>query len=97
MKALDHPHIVKIHETYMDKQYFHFVMENCEGGDLFERIKKKEKFTEREAALIIQQVLQALNHCHYKNICHRDLKPENIVFVKKPANPMLLDIGNDEH
>lgn len=65
-------------------------MEYCEGGDLFEKIQKKGKFSEREAALIIEQVLQALNHCHYKQICHRDLKPENIVFAKKSKMPELI-------
>jgi calcium-dependent protein kinase len=38
MRDVDHPNIIKIHETYMDKNYFHFVMEYCDGGDLFEKI-----------------------------------------------------------
>jgi serine/threonine protein kinase len=38
MKDVDHPNIVKVYETYMDKQFFHFVMAFCEGGDLFEKI-----------------------------------------------------------
>jgi serine/threonine protein kinase len=38
MRDVDHPNIIKIHETYMDKFYFHFVMEYSEGGDLFEKI-----------------------------------------------------------
>lgn len=54
MKDVDHPNIVKIHETYMDKFYFHFVMEYCEGGDLFERIQKKEKISEKETATVIE-------------------------------------------
>jgi calcium-dependent protein kinase len=58
-------------------------MEYLDGGDLFEKIQVKERFDEYESAIIIEQVLQALNHCHFKNICHRDLKPENIVFVKR--------------
>jgi serine/threonine protein kinase len=38
MRDLDHPNIIKIHETYMDQYYFHFVMEYSEGGDLFDMI-----------------------------------------------------------
>lgn len=57
MRDVDHPNIIKIHETYMDEHYFHFVMELLEGGDLFEKIQKKERFQEEEAAYIIQQVL----------------------------------------
>lgn len=44
MRDLDHPNIIKIHETYMDDQQFHFVMELLEGGDLFDKIQKKERF-----------------------------------------------------
>lgn len=58
-------------------------MEYCEGGDLFEKIQQKDKLGEEETALIVEQVLYALNHCHSKNICHWDLKPENIVFTKR--------------
>ena len=38
MRDLDHPNIIKVYETYMDKMYFHFVMELLEGGDLFDKI-----------------------------------------------------------
>ena len=53
--------------------------ELCEGGDLFTRIEKLKRFTEKLAAHIMEEVLMAINHCHAKNICHRDLKPENIL------------------
>ena len=38
MRDLDHPNIIQVYETFMDKQYFHFVMEYCDGGDLYERL-----------------------------------------------------------
>ena len=33
-----------------------------------------------DAAVIIKQLLSAVNYMHQHNITHRDLKPENIVF-----------------
>eukprot|EP00347_Sterkiella_histriomuscorum_P007015 403350571 len=96
MRDLDHPSIIKMYETYMDKNYFHFVMEHCDGGDLFEKIQQKERFSEYETAFIIENLLQALNHCHLKNICHRDLKPENIVFKKKAQIQKIIDIDQGE-
>ncbi len=54
------------------------------------------KFSETEASIIIEKVLQALNHCHFKKICHRDLKPENIVFTKKSKDPVVIDLENEE-
>ena len=37
ISTLDHPNIIKFHETYQDKTYFHIVMELCSGKDLFEK------------------------------------------------------------
>jgi len=96
MREADHPNIARIYETFMDKYYYHFVMELCEGGDLFEMIRAKERFFEPEAACIIEQILLALAHCQHRGICHRDLKPENIVFVKKATNSYKLDLIQGE-
>lgn len=40
---------------------------------------KRGKFSERDSALIMKQVLSSVNYIHSKNIVHRDLKPENIL------------------
>lgn len=55
----------------------------CEGGELFDRIIEKEKFSENEARDIFIQIMQALNYCHSNKICHRDLKPENFLLLTK--------------
>lgn len=40
LRSVDHPNIVKLYETYEDENYFHIVMEYCEGGDLLARFIK---------------------------------------------------------
>ena len=53
--------------------------ELCKGGELFDEIVKQKSFTERDAALIMFQILSAIVYCHNNKICHRDLKPENVL------------------
>ncbi len=91
---VDHPNIIKFYETYRDNKYYRIVMEYCPGGELFEEISNRGKFTESDACTILRQVLSALKHLHDKNIAHRDLKPENIIFVNKSKLEIkLIDFG----
>ena len=41
--------------------------------------KKTEKFSEKEVAMIIIEVSNALTYLHDVDVVHRDIKPENIV------------------
>jgi len=79
LKELDHPNIVKMFEFFEDDKRYYIVQEICKGGELFEEILARGKFTEKDAALLIKQVLSCINYCHANNIVHRDLKPENIL------------------
>lgn len=51
----------------------------CKGGELFDEIIEKGHFSEKDASIIMKQLLSCLNYCHSKNIVHRDIKPENIL------------------
>lgn len=87
---MDHPNIVNCFDIYEDEKYIYIVMELLQGGELFDQILKKEKFTEKEARDIIAPIFDALTYCHDLGIIHRDIKPENLLFSSKdPASAIM--------
>ncbi len=76
-------------------KYYYLVCELCSGGELFDRILEKGRFSEHGAAKIIYKILLALNYMHDAGVCHRDLKPENFMFASshKHAEIKIIDFG----
>lgn len=79
LRSLDHPNIVKIFEYFEDEKRFYIVTEHIQGGELFDEIIARGKFDEKDAALLMKQLLSCVSYCHDHNIVHRDLKPENVL------------------
>ena len=42
-------------------------------------------FTEKDAAIVIYQLLQCIAYCNGHNIVHRDLKPENVMLEESQS------------
>ena len=95
LRTLDHPNILKIHETYQDKFSYFIVTELCTGGELFDRITSSQSICEATAAEYTRQILSCLVYCHDRNVVHRDLKPENFLLdtAAPSANIKLIDFG----
>merc|ERR1719217_307796 len=58
-------------------------MELCTGGELSDRLIEVGKFTEGQAAGLMQQIFQAVCYMHANQVCHRDLKPDNVLFASR--------------
>lgn len=74
-----HPNVTYLRGTYEDKQNVHLVMDLCGGGELFDAIIKRGKYSERDAADLIRTIVNVVAHCHNMGVIHRDLKPENFL------------------
>ena len=99
LRATDHPNIIKLYDIYEDTDYIYLIMEECNGGEFFDRLakraKEKKMYTEKECAKIFKQILEAVNYLHAHGVCHRDLKPENILFsnLSDDSCLKLIDFG----
>ena len=99
MSKTDHPSIIKLYEIYEDTRNIYLVMEECTGGELFDRIldhiQKGKMYSEKDAANIFKQLMSAIAYCHSNQICHRDLKPENMLYSTKEDNSLIkvIDFG----
>ena len=95
LRQVDHPNIIKYYESFNDGEYLHIVTELCTGGELFERIVQKGRFTELEAVKIMEKILTAIAFLHNLGICHRDIKPENFMFssTDPDAEIKIIDFG----
>jgi calcium-dependent protein kinase len=94
-KLSGHPNVVELKAVYEDEKFVHLVMELCAGGELFHRLEKYGKFSEREAQSLFKHLMEVVIFCHDKGIVHRDLKPENILLAtKSSSSPIkLADFG----
>lgn len=99
MKLIQHPNILQIYDVYEGSKELYLlyntrylVLEQVEGGELFDYLVKKGRLTENEALFFFQQIVCGVEYCHRHLICHRDLKPENLL-LDKDYNIKIADFG----
>jgi len=89
--ALNHPHIISVHDIGEANGAPYFVMELVQGPSL-------AKARPAELSRIVDiacQLCAALEHAHANSIVHRDLKPDNVLLSISSNNGSvkLADLG----
>uniref|UniRef100_A0A8C5CTB6 calcium/calmodulin-dependent protein kinase n=1 Tax=Gadus morhua TaxID=8049 RepID=A0A8C5CTB6_GADMO len=86
---------VRLHDSISEEGFHYLIFDLVTGGELFEDIVAREYYSEADASHCIQQILEAVLHCHQMGVVHRDLKPENLLLASKlkGAAVKLADFG----
>ena len=64
LKLVNHPNIIHMEGLFETKTHLYIVMEMLKGGELFERIVGRPRFTELEAARLLRPLLESVAYLH---------------------------------
>jgi len=93
MRRLEHSNIIQLYEVHESDKHIYLVLELLQGGELLDRIMRKGQYHERDASLLMKNLLSALDYMHSKGIMHRDIKPENLI-LKDSQNDSEIKIAD---
>lgn len=93
MRRLEHNNIIQLYEVHESDKHIYLVLELLQGGELLDRIMRKGQYQERDASLLMKNLLSALDYMHSKGIMHRDIKPENLI-LKDSQNDSEIKIAD---
>ena len=77
--ALDHPHIIQLHDCGVERHIPYLVMKYASGGTLRQRHPKGSRLPPETIVRYVKQVADALQYAHDQKVIHRDVKPENML------------------
>lgn len=91
LAALVHPRVVRVYDAGQQGETSYIAMELLHGETLAERLGRGRP-APREALMMLDCLLEALECVHAQGFLHRDLKPSN-VFLDVHRGPVLIDFG----
>ncbi|NXX40673.1 KGP1 kinase, partial [Tricholaema leucomelas] len=86
------PFVVRLFGTFRDRQYVYLLLEFCQGGELWTKLREMRCFEEPLAVFCCACVVEALEYLHSHGIVYRDLKPENLMLDQR-GYVKLVDFG----
>ncbi|MEP7179265.1 MAG: serine/threonine-protein kinase, partial [Pseudonocardiales bacterium] len=90
--ALDHPHLIRLHEMVPTDDAVVLVIDLAQGGTLAELLEARGVVTPGEAVTALAPIGAALAYAHNAGVVHGDVTPSNILFTEA-GMPLLADLG----
>ncbi|KAG7399191.1 hypothetical protein PHYBOEH_009549 [Phytophthora boehmeriae] len=76
---LRHKSILRLYGYFYDAKRVYLIIEYAPQGELYKKLTRAGRFSEKQSALYIQEMARALIYMHSKHVIHRDIKPENLL------------------
>ncbi|ORY96164.1 kinase-like domain-containing protein [Syncephalastrum racemosum] len=92
---LNHPNVIRLEHIVQQDDFIHVVLEHGPQGDLFSAITERKRYFGNHNLIrrVFLQLIDAVEHCHSRQVYHRDLKPENILVFDDGYTLKLADFG----
>lgn len=86
--------VAYLYGAYEDSKNVMLVMELCKGGEMWKRVRSG-RYSEKDAARSVRDVLRTVAQCHARNVLIRDVKPDNFLYLTSDEEAPLkaIDFG----
>ena len=93
MAAVEHDHIVTIHQVGEERDVPFLAMPLLKGESLSARLQREGRMESGEALRITAEAARGLAAAHTQGLVHRDIKPDNIWLEEGTGRVKILDFG----
>jgi tRNA A-37 threonylcarbamoyl transferase component Bud32/predicted hydrocarbon binding protein len=91
--AVEHPHVMTIHQVGEENDLPFIVMQRLDGCTLTEYRERTGRVPVAEALRIGREAAEGLAAAHKLGLVHRDIKPDNIFLVGPKRRVKIIDFG----
>jgi len=77
---------------FYDQSFLYNIMPFCKGGELFNILEQREKFTEPECRFLVKNILDGLEFLQRAGVSHKDMSLENLM-IDEDGNTLIIDMG----
>jgi serine/threonine protein kinase len=92
LASLRHPNLPRVSDHFEEDGNAYLVMDFIYGRRLDEVVAQEGGLTEDEVLDWARQLIEALAHCHERDVIHRDVKPQNVIITWQ-GQAILVDFG----
>lgn len=94
MAKLSHPFLIRLVNSFQDKDFVYMVMSLVQGGELYHVIHtdKCDGISEADSRFYGACIAEGLGYVHRRGYAYRDLKPENVL-INENGYPVIIDFG----